>query len=58
MKTVVVTLANAANETRTFTGPEARWSTLEGNLKVWVDKDVAAEFYQGTWKYVVSQEVE
>lgn len=58
MRTVRVTMTNASDGTKTYTGEDARWSTHDGYLKVWLDNDVVAEFYPGTWKFVVSQNAE
>lgn len=51
-------MTNASDGTKTYTGEDARWSTHDGYLKVWLDNDVVAEFYPGTWKFVVSQNAE
>lgn len=58
MKTVRVTMTNASDGTKIFTGEDARWSTLDGYLKVWLENDVIAEFCPGTWKFVVIQSAE
>ena len=56
MRTVTVTMVNASDGTKSYTGVDARWSTIDGYLKVWLDNDVVAEFYPGTWKYIISQD--